>query len=163
MSERTPSGERVRLTAPGRRQIEDEAGRLQARLAELRELLEDAHADRTADDDERAAALALLDEHARLEARLNELRAILESAVGAEPVATDVVGVGTRVTVREEDGTEESYTIVSPAEASPGDGRISVNSPLGQALNGRRQGEKASVAAPSGSWDVEIISIAAAE
>src|SRR5207248_39143 len=80
LSERM-SSERVPLTTSGRRQIEDEAGRLQTRLAELRDLLEDAHADRTADDDERAAALALLDEYARLEARLSELRAILESAV----------------------------------------------------------------------------------
>jgi transcription elongation factor GreA len=162
VSERPLTNERVPLTQQGRRQIEDEARRLETRLSELRELLEDAHADRTADDDERAAALALLDEHARLEARLNELRAILESAVDAEPVATDVVGVGTRVVVRDEEGEQETYTVVSPAEAAPGEGRISVNSPLGQALSGRRPGEKASVAAPSGSWEVEVVSIEAA-
>jgi transcription elongation factor GreA len=161
MSERM-SSERVPLTTSGRRQIEDEAGRLEMRLAELRDLLEDAHADRTADDDERAAALALLDEHARLEARLNELRAILESAIDAPPVATDVAGLGTAVRVREDDGTEETYTLVSPAEASPTDGRVSVNSPLGQALVGKRKGEKAVVAAPSGSWQVEVVAIEAA-
>src|SRR5215510_11153143 len=82
LSERM-STERVPLTASGRRQIEDEVERLQTRLAELRDLLEEAHADRTADDDERAAALALLDEHARIEARLAELRVILESAIDA--------------------------------------------------------------------------------
>ena len=127
MSERIHS-ERVPLTTSGRRQIEDEAQRLQMRLAELRELLEDAHADRTADDDERAAALALLDEHARLEARLSELRAILESALDGPPVATDVAGLGTMVRVREDDGTEETFTLVSPAEASPTNGWVSVNS-----------------------------------
>ena len=161
MSERIQS-ERVPLTGAGRRQIEDEAQRLQSRLAELRDLLEDAHADRTADDDERAAALALLDEHARLEARLAELRAILESAIDAPPVATDVAGLGTAVRVREEDGTEETYTLVNPAEASPGDGRVSVNSPLGQALVGKKKGERAVVAAPSGSWEIEVVSIEAA-
>jgi transcription elongation factor GreA len=156
------SSERVPLTTSGRRQIELEAERLQGRLAELRDMLEDAHADRTADDDERAAALALLDEHARLEARLNELRAILESAIDAPPVATDVAGLGTAVRVREDDGTEETYTLVSPAEASPTDGRVSVNSPLGQALVGKKRGEKAVVAAPSGSWQVEVVAIEAA-
>ena len=161
MSDRM-SSERVPLTASGRRQIEDEARRLQRRQAELRDLLEEAHADRTADDDERAAALALLDEHARLEARLAELRAILESALDASPVATDVAGLGTMVRVREDDGTEETYTLVSPAEAAPTAGRVSVNSPLGQALVGKRKGEKAVVAAPSGSWQVEVVAIEAA-
>lgn len=159
MSERS---DRVPLTSSGRRQIEEEASRLEVRLRELRELLEDAHADRTADDDERAAALALLDEHSRLEQRLNELRAILESAVDAPPVGTDFAALGTVVRVREEDGTEESFTLVSPAEASAGDGRISVNSPLGQALVGKKPGDKATVAAPSGSWEIEVVAIEAA-
>jgi transcription elongation factor GreA len=161
VSDRT-SNERVPLTTVGRRQIEDEATRLQGRLSELRDLLEDAHADRTADDDERAAALGLLDEHQRLESRLTELRAILESALDARPVSTDVAGLGTTVLVREGDGTEEAYTLVSPAEAAPADGRISVNSPLGQALAGKKPGEKATVAAPSGSWEIEVVKIEAA-
>lgn len=151
--------ERVPLTAPGRRQIEDEAARLAARISELRELLEEAHADRTADDDERAAALTLLDEQARLDARLAELRAILESSVDAPAVSGDEVAVGTAVRVREDDGTEETYIIVSPPEAAPGEGRISINSPLGQALAGLHVNDRATVAAPSGSWEVQIVSI----
>jgi transcription elongation factor GreA len=151
--------ERVHLTAPGRRQLEEEARRLRARIEELRELLEDARADRTADDDERAAALNLLDEHARAEARLAEVNAILESAVDATPVAADVVAVGTVVKVKDEDGEVETYTVVTPAEAAPNEGRVSINSPLGQALAGHRVGERATVAAPSGSWQVEIVSI----
>src|SRR5205823_7315673 len=126
--------------------------RLQGRIDELRELLEDARADRTADDDERAAALNLLDEHARAEARLAELNAILESAVDAPAAVGDVVAVGTVVKVRDEDGELENYTIVTPAEAAPTDGRVSINSPLGQALAGHKVGDKATVAAPSGSW-----------
>jgi transcription elongation factor GreA len=151
--------ERVPLTAPGRRQLEDEAKRLRGRIAELRELLEDARADRTADDDERAAALNLLDEHARTEARLAELNAILESAVDAPPALADVVSIGTVVKVKDSEGEVESYTVVTPAEAAPSAGRVSINSPLGQALAGHKVGDKATVAAPSGSWEIEIISI----
>ena len=66
------------------------------------------------------------------------------------------------VRVREDDGTEETYTLVSPAEAAPTAGRVSVNSPLGQALVGKKKGEKAVVAAPSGSWQVEVVAIEAA-
>lgn len=158
MSDRMPT-ERVPLTSSGRRQIELETQRLETKLVELRDILEDARADRTADDDERAGALALLDEQGRLGARLTELRAILEAALGAPPVATDMARLGTMVRVREADGSEETYTLVSPVEASPTDGRVSVNSPLGQALVGKKTGERGVVVAPSGSWEIEVIAI----
>src|SRR5689334_11711597 len=96
--------ERVPLTASGRRHLEAEAERVRGRIVELRELLEDARADRTADDDERAAALNLLDEHARAEARLAEVNAILESAIDAPQAAADVVSVGTVVKVKDDEG-----------------------------------------------------------
>lgn len=151
--------ERVPLTASGRHQLEEEIVRLRTHIDELREMLEDARADRTADDDERAAALGLLDEHARSEARLAELSAILASALDAPPAAADVVAVGTIVKVKDEDGEVESYTVVTPVEAAPSAGRVSINSPLGQALAGHKVGDRATVVAPSGSWDVEIVSI----
>lgn len=161
MSDRT-SAERVPLTKAGRHQLEEELVKLQGRLDELRDLLEDAHADRTADDDERAAALGLLDEHARTEARMAELRAILEMSVDAPPPEKGIASVGTKVKVKEEGGSTETFILVSPAEASPGDGRVSIQSPLGQALNGKKKGDKATVSAPQGSWEVEVISIDAA-
>ena len=158
MSERT-SAERVPLTQAGRRQLEEELVKLRARLDELRDLLEDAHADRTADDDERAAALGLLDEHARAEARMAEVSAILEMAIDAPPPEKGVASIGTKVKVKEEDGSTETFILVSPAEASPTDGRVSIASPLGQALSGKKKGDKATVSAPQGSWDIEVISV----
>jgi transcription elongation factor GreA len=158
VSDRT-SAERVPLTQAGRRQLEEELVKLRVRLDELRDLLEDAHADRTADDDERAAALGLLDEHARAEARTAEVRAILEMAVDAPPPEKGVASIGTKVKVKEEDGSTETFILVSPAEASPTDGRVSIASPLGQALSGKKKGDKATVSAPQGSWDVEVISV----
>jgi len=158
VSERT-SAERVPLTQAGRRQLEEELVKLRARLDELRDLLEDAHADRTADDDERAAALGLLDEHARAEARMAEVSAILEMAIDAPPPEKGVASIGTKVKVKEEDGSTETFILVSPAEASPTDGRVSIASPLGQALSGKKKGDKATVSAPQGSWDIEVISV----
>jgi transcription elongation factor GreA len=158
VSDRT-SAERVPLTQAGRRQLEEELVKLRVRLDELRDLLEDAHADRTADDDERAAALGLLDEHARAEARTAEVRAILEMAVDAPPPEKGVASIGTKVKVKEEDGSTETFILVSPAEASPTDGRVSIASPLGQALSGKKKGDKATVSAPQGSWDIEVISV----
>jgi transcription elongation GreA/GreB family factor len=153
------AGARVTLTPAGRRSILDEVARLEAREARLRDLIVDAREDRTADDDERAATLGLLDEHGRLAARLEELRALLKHAVDVEPGAGDVVGLGATVRVREEDGEETEYTLVSPAEAAPQANRISVMSPLGQALVGRRAGDVATVKAPSGAWALRVLAV----
>src|SRR5207244_5559657 len=103
----------IPLTAPGREQIAHEVERIEARLAELRDLIADAREDRTADEDERAGAMAMLDEVGRGEARLAELRAILERSVVAAGGA-DQVELGSNVRVREEDGEENVYTLVNP-------------------------------------------------
>ncbi|HLG51967.1 MAG: GreA/GreB family elongation factor [Chloroflexi bacterium] len=148
------------ITAFGRRQLEAELVRLDQRLEELKGLLEDARADRTADDDESAATLALLDEYSRVLARRAEVQALLATEpVSPPPASTDTVSIGTVVRLREDDGTESSYILVGPAEASPRDRRISIASPLGRALLGRRVGERATVEAPDGTWQATIISI----
>lgn len=151
--------ERIPLTSAGRERIEGEIARIEARMAELRDLVAEAHDDRTADDDERAAAFALLDELGRQEAKLAELRAILDRAVDATPSRADVVDIGTVVRVRDADGEESVYTVVNPAEAAPSQGRVSTGAPLGRALVGRRAGEKVLVDAPSGAWEMEILEI----
>jgi len=159
MATELKSEERIPLTAAGRQRIEDEIGRVETRMAELRELVAEAHDDRTADDDERAAAFAMLDELGRQEAKLLELRAILERAVDATPPKADVVDIGTVVRVRDEDGEESVYTVVNPAEAAPSQGRVSTGAPLGQALVGHKAGEKVMVQAPSGAWQLDILEI----
>src|SRR3954449_3752489 len=96
----TKPEERIPLTSAGRQRIEDEIARVEARMAELRELVTEAHDDRTADDDERAAAFGMLDELGRQEAKLLDLRAILDRAVDATPEHADVVDIGSVVQVR---------------------------------------------------------------
>jgi transcription elongation factor GreA len=53
------------------------------------------------------------------------------------------------VALKSSDG-KEAYTIVGPAEASPREGRISNESPLGRTLLGRKVGESVTVSAPDG-------------
>jgi transcription elongation factor GreA len=43
-----------------------------------------------------------------------------------------------------------SYQLVNAAEARPGTGRLSIESPVGQAVLGRHAGDEVSVSAPSG-------------
>jgi transcription elongation factor GreA len=71
--------------------------------------------------------------------------------VSEEQEPTGEVRLGSRVTVVEEGSQDpEVFHLVGPAEADPGNGRISYESPLGQALLGRRVGEVVRVEAPAG-------------
>lgn len=59
------------------------------------------------------------------------------------------IELGSIITVARDDGKSTTYTLVSSLEASPNDGKISDESPIGRALYGRKRGEKVSVQAPS--------------
>jgi transcription elongation factor GreA len=59
------------------------------------------------------------------------------------------IELGCKVTVTRDDGKVCTYTIVSSLEASPSDGKISDESPIGRALFGRKTGETISVQAPA--------------
>ncbi|MBW4436095.1 MAG: transcription elongation factor GreA [Pleurocapsa minor GSE-CHR-MK-17-07R] len=87
-----------------------------------------------------------------IEGRIKHIEAILRGAVVVETQnGATAVGVGSRVTIVE-DGTsdEEVYTIVGAAEASPKDGKISNQSPVGSALLGHKKGDKVKVTTPGG-------------
>jgi transcription elongation factor GreA len=76
-------------------------------------------------------------------------------------VGGDVVGVGAHVQVHSDD-EETMYTIVEPAEANAGAGRVSSESPVGRALLGRVAGESVAVRAPGGRRVLRIVAIDAA-
>ena len=84
-------------------------------------------------------------EQAFVEGRIRDLEQILNNAVVAErsPESEDQVQFGSAVTVRTETGQSRSYELVGSAEARPLEGKISNESPVGQALlnrRGRRRG-----------------------
>lgn len=97
-----------------------------------------------------------------IEARIAELKAILSHATIVDHRTTDgSVGIGSRVTVKDlEEGLENEYTIVGPAESSPAEGKISHESRVGEALLGKRVGEKVTVHVPAGALKFEIVAIA---
>jgi transcription elongation factor GreA len=92
------------------------------------------------------------EQQAFLEGRINYLENILRSAVIiSNDGTTDVVSLGSAVTIVEEGGDEEeTYTIVGAAEANPREGKISNESPIGSTLLGRKKGEKVKVKTPGG-------------
>lgn len=96
-----------------------------------------------------------------IESRIAELEQIVRNAslIGA-PAADGVVHLGSTVRFSEAGSPEESYTIVGPAEAAPGEGRISNESAMGKALLGHRKGDKVTVDPGGGeTYELTILAI----
>ena len=72
--------------------------------------------------------------------------------------AKGIVEVGSTVKVHDEYG-DESFTIVGSAEAEPTKGRISMESPVGKALLGRRVGDDVTVTTPGGLSKMLIVEV----
>ncbi|RLC31631.1 transcription elongation factor GreA [Candidatus Woesebacteria bacterium] len=94
-----------------------------------------------------------------LDGKISELEGVINNAevVGGKNNNGEIA-VGAEVTLRIED-EEHVYYIVGEWEADPVSKKISHNSPLGQALVGKKKGEKAEVEAPVGKVIYEILSI----
>lgn len=99
---------------------------------------------------------------ARLMGRMAEIEQTLREATvihhngNGRPARVEV---GTIVTASRDDGRECTYKIVESLEASPGDGKISDRSPIGQALVGRKRGDTVSVQAPARTTKYKITDI----
>jgi transcription elongation factor GreA len=147
------------LTKEGFERLQDELEFLRtgkrAEVAErLREALEDGELI------ENAELEAAKNEQSFVEGRIKELEILLSNAkIIEENHHTDIIQVGSKVKVKEEGYDPEEYVIVGAAEADPRLGRISNESPIGQALLNKKAGDKVKVEAPGGEFEVEILSI----
>ncbi len=147
------------LTPEGYKKLEEEleylrtvrrkevAQRLHEALAEGGELIENAEYE------------AAKNEQAFVEGRIQELEYLLANARVVTETTADEVSIGNKVRVRYDDGSEETYTVVGAAEASPREGLISNESPLGQALLGHKAGDEVTVEAPDGAFRVKILKV----
>ncbi len=86
-----------------------------------------------------------------LEFRILELEHILKNAqlIKAPPKGQqNIVNLGATVTLEEPGGQINEFTIVGTLEANPSEGKISSESPVGQALLGHRIGEEVTIVSP---------------
>lgn len=103
---------------------------------------------------------AAKNEQAFVEGRIQELEILLANARVIEDTGKrDIIQVGAKVTIQEDENEPEVYTIVGPAEANPRNGRISNESPLGRALMDHRAGDVVKVEAPGGVFTVRILKV----
>ena len=99
-------------------------------------------------------------DQAHLETKIVRLRERLARARVVEVEQTGgAVSLGSTVQVRDEDGREQRFEIVSSQSAAPGEGRISVESPVARALLGLTAGDHATVALPRGTRRYAVLSV----
>lgn len=97
---------------------------------------------------------------ANLEDRIAKLDNVLKSAVIVSDKHGSVVNIGSVVTVKKDnDKTEHVFTLVGSEEVDVASGRISIHSPLGQALVGKKKTDHVVFNSPSGEMGYTIISV----
>lgn len=152
-----PADRATPLTAAGKAALESELETLLRRRSEVVARIASTRSE--GDLSENAGYHQAREDQSRLEGRVAEIEAQLRTAVLIDEGGGDgSVRLGSTVTVADEFG-ETDYIIVGPAEADPGSGRLSHESPVGSALIGRRAGDRVAVQAPGGERTITVTKV----
>ena len=111
---------------------------------------------------ENAEYEAAKNEQAFVEGRIQELDLLLASAKIIEDNGkkkSDIVQLGSKVTLKEGNFEAETFTIVGAAEANPREGKISNESPIGKAILNHKIGDTVKVETPGGTYNVKILKV----
>ncbi|MEA3349288.1 MAG: transcription elongation factor GreA [Chloroflexota bacterium] len=110
---------------------------------------------------ENAEYISTKEEQSFLEGRIQEIEFILRNAIIIEekPGGYDTVSLGAKVTIQEHGYPAEVYHLVGSKEANPIDGRISNESPIGQAILGKIVGDEVTIETPGGTLQLKILKI----
>ncbi len=100
------------------------------------------------------------DEQGNIEDRIAKIESVLKSAlIMPSTHDTSTVNLGSAVTVQKEGGDSKTYTLVGAEEADMLAGKISIKSPLGRALLGKKKKDSFTITAPSGEINYRVIDI----
>lgn len=145
------------------------AERLRAELARLKKtdrpavIAAIAEARAHGDLKENAEYHAAREQQGFIEGRIQHLESVLSSAQVIDVAALNPGGkivFGATVTVADiESGDDTTYQIVGDLEADINENRIAISSPIARALIGKVEGDETTVQAPSGSRELEIVSV----
>lgn len=97
---------------------------------------------------------------ANIEDRIAKLETMLKSAVIISTSHSEAVGIGSTVKLEKlKDGSNVKYKIVGSEEANLADAKLSIHSPLGAAMVGKKKGDKFKVTTPGGVVEYKITDI----
>lgn len=149
------------LSAEGYQKLKDELKDLTTRgRREVAEKIEDARSH--GDLSENAEYDAAKEEQGHLEKRIAELEDTLANSRVLDEKNMDdskVYVLSTVTVLNKKTEKQMSYTLVSKDEADFKQGKISVDSPIGNALMGKEVGEIVNVDVPAGTLELEIKNI----
>ena len=147
-----------KMTPEGYKQIEDEIARLKKDRPRRIKILQQARA--LGDLSENTEYTEAKHDLGHLQSRLRYLDKQLKYAEVIEQKNDGKVNMGTTVVLMFDDDNEtEEYKVVGRMEADLAAGKVSFDSPLGQAIMKQEAGVTVTVEAPAGSYQVTIISV----
>ncbi len=155
------AGKKNIMTYEGLKKLEDELQDLKVnRRQEVAQKIREAR--EQGDLSENAEYDAAKDEQRDIEARIEELEKILKNAevIDEDDVALDTISVGCCVTLLDVEFDDEmKFKIVGSTEANSLKGYISNESPIGQAMLGKKKGDVVEVDSPAGVVQYKIMEI----
>lgn len=152
--------EQHRLTDEGKRELETQLDTLKEELPNVVKEMTRAAADK--DVRENAPLEAARERQGHIKSRIRDIESVLASALAISGIDSNgkVVGVGSTVSVRNSASKKPvDYTIVSPIEARPSVGKLSMASPVGKELLGKEVGDQVDVVTPKGPTTFVVLGI----
>lgn len=134
------------LTKEGIKELETEAAGLIAQRGDITQRIKDAR--ELGDLSENAEYTSARQEQERVESRISEIEHILQNVeVITKPKTVSTVQLGSKVSLKGE-GKTKDFQVVGTVEADPMNGKISDESPIGQALIGKKTGDEVEIKTP---------------
>lgn len=147
-----------RLTKDGVAELQTELDSLIAERAPIAERIKTAR--EFGDLSENAEYQSARQEQERNENRIDEIENILQNVeLIKAPRAGGKVVLGSTVKLKNEDGKTKEFQVVGTVEADPLEGKISDESPIGQALLGKKVGDKVEIKTPAETASYKVAEI----
>lgn len=144
------------ITESGQRELERELDELKSRRGEIADKI--AAARDFGDLSENAEYDAAREAQGLLETRITEIETILQNASIIQAGSSSTVVLGSTVEL-EANGKTVVYTVVGPVEADPLEGKVSNESPIGQALMGKAVGDTVTINTPKGELAYAVVAL----
>lgn len=144
------------ITESGQRELERELEELKSQRGEIADKI--AAARDFGDLSENAEYDAAREAQGLLETRITEIETILQNASIIQAGSSSTVALGSTVEL-EANGKAVVYTVVGPVEADPLEGKVSNESPIGQALMGKAVGDTVTISTPKGELAYTVVAL----
>jgi len=145
------------LTKEGVEELKQEHAGLVGQRSDLADRIKTAR--EFGDLSENAEYSSARQEQERVEGRISELENILQNVkIISKPKGDSKVQIGSKVKLRNGSTTKE-FQVVGTVEADPLNGKISDESPIGQALLGKKEGDEVEITTPAETTTYKIVDI----